>query len=146
MTEEEKYSILNDLSIQKTILENTFAQENLDEYDEELLEQYQEELDIYKRTIDYINKQADEIEKLKKENEELKEKVFKRDKELIRLEEYANKNFERKDDVKAKYIPKDKIRELFEKYNINISEEEITADGLDALSFIEEIDELLEEE
>lgn len=72
MTEEEKYSILNDLSIQKTILENTFAQENLDEYDEELLEQYQEELDIYKRTIDYINKQADEIEKLKKENEELK--------------------------------------------------------------------------
>lgn len=55
------------------------------------------------------------IEKLKKENEELKEKNFKRDKELIKLEEYANKNFERKDDVKAKYIPKDKIREKLEK-------------------------------
>ena len=56
------------------------------------------------------------IEKLQKENEELKNKVVKRDKELIKLEEYANKNFERKDDVKAKYIPKDKIREKMREY------------------------------
>lgn len=56
-----------------------------------------------------------EIIRLQTENEELKEKVFKRDKELIRLEEYANKNFERKDDVKAKYIPKDKIKEKLER-------------------------------
>lgn len=60
------------------------------------------------------------IEKLKKENEELKNKVVKRDKELIKLEEYANKNFERKDDVKAKYIPKDKIREKIENYQNEI--------------------------
>ena len=60
------------------------------------------------------------IEKLKKENEELKNKVVKRDKELIKLEEYANKNFERKDDVKAKYIPKSKIRKLAEELNKEI--------------------------
>ena len=48
--------------------------------------------------------------------EKLKNKVVKRDKELIKLEEYANKNFERKDDVKAKYIPKDKIREKMREY------------------------------
>ena len=68
----------------------------------------------------------DLIKKLQKENEELKNKVVKRDKELIRLEEYANKNFERKDDVKAKYIPKDKIREKIkelEEYIVKIEEE-----------------------
>lgn len=78
----------------------------------------------------------DTIEKviqLQKENEELKEKIFKRDKELIKLEEYANKNFERKDDVKAKYIPKDKIRVILE-------------DEIEDAEIIYHIKELLEEE
>lgn len=78
------------------------------------------------------------IEKLKKENKELKEKVFKRDKELIRLEEYANQNFERKDDVKAKYIPKEKIREYIKEKeeekkgvkNISLEEYAITSKEL----------------
>lgn len=80
-----------------------------------------------------------QIEKLQKENEELKNKVVKRDKELIKLEEYANKNFERKDDVKAKYIPKDKIREIL-KNKVTI----FTNDG-DYIS-IKKIEKLLEEE
>ena len=107
---------------------------------------YSSDRELYKEHAEAIDTILNLIEKLQKENEELKNKVVKRNKELIKLEEYANKNFERKDDVKAKYIPKDKIKELFKKYNINISEEEITVDGLDALTFIEEIDELLEEE
>ena len=66
--------------------------------------------------------------------EKLKNKVVKRDKELIKLEEYANKNFERKDDVKAKYIPKDKIGEI---RNKNVGQ---------YMNFYREIEELLEEE
>ena len=61
--------------------------------------------------ITEMDELEEELSDYKKSYEELKEKVFKRDKELIRLEEYANKNFERKDDVKVRYIPKDKIRE-----------------------------------
>ena len=88
----------------------------------------------------------DTIEKviqLQKENEELKEKVFKRNKELIRLEEYANKNFVRKDDVKAKYIPKDKIRNFIEKHKGNYYDG--TANGCDYIDY-EVIKEFIEEE
>lgn len=143
MTEEEKYSILNDLSIQKTILENTFAQENLDEYDEELLEQYQEELDIYKRTIDYINKQADEIEKLKKEikyireyNAELVEANSSLDWDYDELKD----NFEH---YKLQSIPKDKIINFIEKHKDNFYDG--TANGCDYIDY-EVIKEFIEEE
>ena len=56
--EEERYSILNELDIEKTILENTLyqPQEDLDKYPEDLLEQYKEELEMFKRTIAYIEK------------------------------------------------------------------------------------------
>jgi len=76
---------------------------------------YSSDRELYKEHAEAIDTILNLIEKLQKENEELKNKVVKRDKELIKLEEYANKNFERKDDVKAKYIPKDKIREKLEK-------------------------------
>lgn len=88
---------------------------------------------LYKEYADYYLILLNLIEKLQKENEELKEKVFKRDKELIRLEEYANKNFERKDDVKAKYVPKDKIRVILE-------------DEIEDAEIIYHIKKLLEEE
>lgn len=63
-------------------------------------------LEYDKETLrDMVLEQQEEIE-------ELRNKVFKREKEIIELEEYANKNFIRKDDVKAKYIVKDKIKEI----------------------------------
>lgn len=90
-------------------------------------EEEKKAIDKLKSWKSYMEKDEDEmevidtisnlIEKLQKENEELKNKVVKRDKELIRLEEYANKNFERKDDVKANYIPKDKIKKKIEELN-----------------------------
>lgn len=89
------------------------------------------------------------VEKTTKENEDLKEKVLKKDKKLIRLEEYANKNFERKDDVKARYISKDKIKELFK--DLYTTEESkyakiITIDSDKAFKFVKDIKKLLEEE
>lgn len=85
----------------------------------------------------------DLIKKLQKENEELKNKVVKRDNELIKLEEYANKNFARKDDVKAKYIPKDKIRERLQKeYDLYNSKEQLKY----SQDIIDVLQELLEEE
>lgn len=52
---------------------------------------YDEEQIEFRNNIEFV---LDLVEKLKKENEELKNKVVKRDKELIELEEYVNKNFE----------------------------------------------------
>lgn len=107
------------------------------------------EQDVHKAIdtiVNLVKKQAKENKGLQKENEELKEKIFKRDKELIKLEEYANKNFERKDDVKAKYIPKDKIRELLKEHNIEFAEDTIAMSEQGAFGFMLSIKELLEEE
>ena len=98
--EEEMYSILNELGIEKTILENTLSQpqEDLDKYPEDLLEQYKEELEMFKRTIDYI-------EKLQKENEELK-----KPKDNIQVV-YGSRNYGKTNSIVKEYISKDKIRE-----------------------------------
>lgn len=112
--EEEMYSILNELDIEKTVLENTLSQpqEELDKYPEYLLEQYEEELEMFKRTINYI-------EKLYEENKELREitngyNSLKKDSEafggiplIIADEKYFNDGI-----FKESYINKDKIRKI----------------------------------
>lgn len=100
------------------------------------------EQDVHK-AIDII---LNLIEKLKKENEELKNKVVKRDKELIKLEESAEKEFLTKQEVKENYIPKDKIRELLKGHNIEFSEDTIAMSEQGAFGFMLSIKELLEEE
>lgn len=106
---------------------------------------YLENLDIDFNTLYRINlRDLDNCKKvILNLIEKLKSRINKRDNEIIQLEESAEKEFLTKQEVKENYMPKGKIRELFKKYNINISEEEITVDGLDALTFIEEIDELI---
>jgi len=113
MTEEEKKAI-DLLKFYEGFFKNIGHEEEVKSIESVI--NYIEKLkkEIEEKTI-IIMAGAEKVKQLEKENEELKNKVVKRDKELIKLEEYANKNFERKDDVKAKYIPKDKIREKLEK-------------------------------
>lgn len=97
-----------------------------------------------KETSDYyenflIPGYEEEIKKLQKENGELKEK---NDNNNV----YKDLQEDLTSLLKKEFIPKDKIKELFAKHNINISEDEITVDGYNDLYFIDELKELLEEE
>ena len=82
------------------------------------------------------------IEKLKKENEDLNNRDTSR---LSEIGELRTKNNYLENEIKYYYIPKDKIRELLKRHNIEFAEDTIAMSEQGAFGFMLSIKELLEE-
>lgn len=109
-------------------------------YKDEKAEAKAEAIEVVLKEIEYLKKN----QRLKKDFNGEKIFCLEYDKETLR--DMVLEQQEEIKELKSNSISKNKIRELFAKHNINISEDEITVDGYNDLYFIDELKELLEEE